>query len=905
MAAICDMIFCSSYNVQRKEYPMSNMRVGSAPVHHYVFAIVAVLLAWFLRVALNPVLGAGVPFILFFPTVVLVAWFGGFGPGIVSTVLGAIISWYFLIPTRSVIVPEASAPAQLIVFLLASTLISVLAESLHRQTRKAEAGEAREREQRQRFHVTLSSIGDAVIATDDDGRVTFMNSIAESLTGWTYSECSGRPLKDVFNIVNEETRTPLENPALRALQRGEVVGLANHTVLIARDGSEHPIDNSAAPIITEDAGLTGAVLVFRDITRRRAAERQIRESRERLRTTLSSIGDAVLATDSEGRVTYVNPVAEKLLGYSFAEASGRNLPEVFNIVNEFTRQTTENPVDLVLRTGKIVGLANHTLLIRPDGSELPIDDCAAPIQDDSGHMIGVVLVFRDITDRRRAQKDQALLAAIVESSEDSIISIDLQGRIMTWNAGAERLFGYQAEEIIGRPIFVLIPRDHANEEATILEHVGRGEKVQGYETVRLRNDGRPVDISLSISPVRDNSGAIIGVAKIARDISDRKRMEQDLLEADKQKDNFLALLAHELRNPLGPIRNAVKILELQRRDDKDLLSYCALIDTEVGRITRLLDDLLDISRITKGKMAFQKEPLDLREVVNSAVQTSRLLIDEKGHKIVVCLPPTPVTVYGDSMRLAQVFSNLLNNAAKFSESGGEISVTVNLHDDQAIVRVKDTGIGISPDLLPKVFDIFVQGGVVTERRYEGLGLGLTLARDIVEFHGGTIEARSEGEDQGSEFIVCLPLSDVPSSEEASSATVKRLASGERSQGRVVVVEDNKNQALTLQRLLTQMGYEVHIAHDGSSAMKLLTNFVPDFAFIDIGLPRMNGYDLARWLRQKPEFRNTILIAQTGWGRNEDRAQSRSAGFDHHLIKPLDYQRLREILAQASMHEGEG
>jgi two-component system CheB/CheR fusion protein len=888
--------------VKAKEYPMGKILGRFAPGHQYVFAIVAVLLAWSLRVALNPVLGGGVPFILFFPTVVLVAWFGGFWPGLVSTVLSAIISWYFLIPVGTLIVPESGAPAQLIVFVLASTLISLVAESLHRAARKAQASEAREREQHERFRVTLSSIGDAVIVTDHDSRVTFMNSVAESLTGWTYTECSERHLEEIFKIVNEETRAPVENPALRALQKGEVVGLANHTVLIAKDGSERPIDDSAAPIYTDDAGLTGSVLVFRDITRRRAAEHQIRESREWLRITLSSIGDAVLATDSEGRCTYVNPVAEKLLGYSFAEASGRNMVEVFKIVNEFTRQTAENPVDLVLRTGKIVGLSNHTLLIRPDGSEIPIDDSAAPIKDDSGRTIGVVLVFRDIAERRRAQKAQALLAAIVESSEDSIISADLQARITTWNAGAERLFGYRSEEIVGHPVSDLIPRDHADEETIILERVGRGEKVEGYETVRLRKDGRPVDVSLSVSPVRDTSGVIVGVSKIARDISDRNRMEQELLEADKQKDNFLALLAHELRNPLGPIRNAVKILELQRPDDKDLFSYCALIDTEVARITRLLDDLLDISRVSKGKMAFEKMPIDLREVVNSAVQTSRALIDEKRHKILVRLPPASVTVDGDAMRLTQAFSNLLNNAAKFTESGGEISVTVNLHDHHALVSVRDSGIGMSPDLLPKVFDMFVQGGVVTERKYEGLGLGLTLARDIVEFHAGSIEAKSEGEGQGSEFIVSLPLSNRPS-EKDSSAMVKMPRSGERSQGRAVVVEDSKNQALTLERLLTELGYEVRVAYDGSSAMKLLTNFVPDFAFIDIGLPRMNGYDLARWIRQKSEFRNTILIAQTGWGRSEDRAQARSAGFDHHLVKPLDYQRLREILAEASMRKG--
>jgi PAS domain S-box-containing protein len=874
-----------------------------SPAHQYVFAIATVLLAWVLRVALEPLLGGGVPFILFYPTVVLVAWFGGLWPGLLSTALGAIIAWYFLIPTGSLIVPEISAPAQLTVFLLSSTLISSLAESLHRATRRAEAGEAREREEHERLRVTLTSIGDAVIATDRQGRVTFMNSVAESLTGWTRTQSFGQPLQEVFKIVNEETRAPVDNPALRALEKGDVVGLANHTVLIGKDGTERPIDDSAAPIHTAEGGLRGAVLVFRDISHRRAAERQIRESGEWLRITLSSIGDAVLATDAEGRVIFVNSVAEKLLGYPFAEANGRKLPEVFKIVNEFTREVPENPVELVLRTGKIVGLANHTLLLRPDGSEIPIDDSAAPIQDDTGRTIGVVLVFRDVTERRRAERSQALLAAIVESSEDAIISTDLQGRIMAWNAGAERLYGYRAEEIIGRPVVVLIPPNQTDEETAILLRIGKGQRVEGYETVRVRKDGSLVDISLTVSPVKDSSGAIVGASKIARDIGDTKRMEKQLLEADKQKDNFLALLAHELRNPLGPIRNAVKILELQRRNDEDILSYCALIDTEVARMTRLLDDLLDISRITKGKMELQKRQIDLREVINSAVQISRPLIDEKGHKLTVNLPGAPVTINGDSMRLTQVFSNLLNNAAKFTESGGEVNLDVEVHDHEVVVKVEDSGVGISPDLLPKVFDMFVQGGALTERRYEGLGLGLTLARDIVEFHAGSIEAKSAGEGQGSEFVVCLPLSDLPSSDRVNSAPVKMLWSGQLSQGRAIVVEDNKNQALSLERLLKEMGYEVRVACDGSSAMKLLTNFVPDFALIDIGLPRMNGYDLARWMRAKPEFRNTILIAQTGWGRVEDRTQARSAGFDHHLVKPLDYERLREILEEASGKSG--
>jgi len=867
----------------------------------YAFAILAVILASLLREVLAPILGKGVPFILFYPTVALAAWFGGFWPGLLSTVLGGFIAWYVFIPPEfSFMVLEPTAVGQLIVFLLSSAFICLLAESLHQATRRAQAGELREREQREQYRVTLASIGDAVIATDARGRLTFMNHIAESLTGWTYEEASGKPLDEVFHIVNEQTRQSVQNPALRALEQGIIVGLANHSVLIAKDDSEYPIDDSAAPIHTAQTGTTGAVLVFRDITQRRAAEREIWDSRERLRITLGSIGDAVVATDAKGHVTYVNPVAEKILGYTSEQATGQLLSEVFNIVNEFTRLTAENPVERVMRDGQIVGLANHTVLLRPDGAEVPIDDSAAPIHDDAGRVVGVVLVFRDITERRRAERAQATLAAIVESSEDAIISEDLEGRIMTWNTGAERLFGYREEEVIGQPITLIIAPDHVDEEVAILRRILNGERLEHYETARVRKDGTHLHVSLTVSPINGTDGAIVGVSKIARDITERKRMEQQLLEADRQKDNFIAILAHELRNPLSPIRNAVKILEIERPDDRDLLTYCDLIDKEAMQINRLLDDLLDISRISTGKLSFQKQRIDVATAVNTAVETSRPMIDEAGHKLTINLPAELLMVEADPTRLAQVFSNLLNNAAKFTESGGHIRVAVERQDGRAVVRVKDSGIGISPELLPKVFDMFVQGDMMAERTHGGLGLGLTLARDIVEFHGGSIEARSEGTGRGSEFIVSLPLSDVPLSTEVTDSAdpAKMTAPQARSRMRIVVVDDNKNQAQSLQRLLQAMGHDVRVAYDGASAMKLMTNFVPDFALIDLGLPRMNGYDLARWLCKQPQFQHVTLIAQTGWGREEDRKQARDAGYDHHLVKPIDPQRLAEILVQS-------
>ena len=866
----------------------------------YGFAFLAVVLASLLRAVLAPVLGDGVPFILFYPTVLLSAWFGGFWPGLLSVLLGALAAVYaFMPPYFAVAVSDAGAVAQLIIFLISGTFMSLLAESMRQATQRAQEGEIRQRELHERYRVMLASIGDAVIATDTRGRLTFMNGVAEILTGWKFDEASGRPLDEIFQIVNEQTRQKVENPALRALEQGYIVGIANHTVLIARDGTEHAIDDSAAPIYIAEHGVAGAVLVFRDISQRRAVEREIWESRERLRITLGSIGDAVVATDAEGKITYINPTAESLLGYDLESTTGKPLVEIFNIVNEFTRQSVENPVARVLRDGDPVGLANHTVLLRPDGVSIPIDDSAAPIRDNSGKVVGAVLIFRDISERRRAQKSQATLAAIIDSSEDAIVSKNLDGRITTWNAGAERLFGYRDEEVVGRSITLIIPPDHIDEEAVILGRIRRGERVEHYETVRVRKDGSRVDVSLTVSPVKAPDGAIIGASKIARDITDRRKMEQQLLEADRQKDNFIAILAHELRNPLSPIRNAVKILEIERPDDADLLFYCGLIDKEVMQINRLLEDLLDMSRITQGKFSLRKQRIDIVTAVNNAIENIRPMIEEAGHHLTIDLFPEPLMMDADQIRLVQVFSNLLNNAAKFTPPGGNIRVVAEREDGQAIIRVIDSGAGISAELMPKIFDMFVQGETIIDRTQSGLGLGLTLVRDIVEFHGGSIEARSNGPGHGSEFIVRLPFSALAEPTQITGSDPKPTLRPQASSFRIVVVDDNKNQLQTLQRLLQAMGHEVRIAHDGMSAMKLLTNFVPDIALIDLGLPKISGFELARWLRNQTQLRNVILVAQTGWGREEDRQRAREAGFAHHLVKPIDQARLAEILAQSN------
>ena len=862
----------------------------------YGLAVIVVVIATLLREILSPLLGQGVPFITFYPAVALAAWLGGFWPGIVATVLSGFFSWFiFMPPYLSWTALDTSAAGQVAIFSLASLFICLLAESLHEATRRAAQGETKEREQREQYRVTLASIGDAVIATDAEGRVVFMNPVAESLTGWSFRDALSKPLSEVFKIINEQTREPVGNPVLQALAKGVVVGLANHSVLIAKDGTERTIDDSAAPIQTAESGITGAVLVFRDITERRAAQRELVESRERFRITLESIGDAVVATDAEGRVSFVNSVAEKLLGYRAEESAGRPLREILNIVNEFTREPVANPVERVLRDGKVVGLANHTALLRPDGVEVPIDDSAAPIHDHEGALAGVVLVFRDSSESRRAEKTQATLAAIVASSDDAIVSKDLNGRIMTWNLGAERLFGYREDEAVGQPITMIIPADRIHEEAEILRRIRNGDRVDHYETVRMRKDGAPVEISLTVSPVRGADGTIIGASKIARNITERRAMERQLREADRQKDNFIAILAHELRNPISPIQNAVKILQLERPNDGELLYYCDLIEKETMQINRLLGDLLDSSRITQGKLSLRKERVNLIVAVNRAIEASRPAFGEARHKLTVDLVSEPLIVEADPMRLTQVFSNLLNNAVKFTAPEGNICVTAERQSNQAIVRIKDSGIGIAPELMPMIFDMFVQAETVTERSHGGLGLGLTLARDIVHLHGGEIEAKSDGLSKGSEFVVALPLS-IPlqpyESERSAAVKIGTTAVPRR----IMVVDDSKNQVLSLERLFKRMGHEVRVAYDAAGAMRVMEEFLPEFALIDIGLPGVNGYDLARQLRDRPQFRHVTLIAQTGWGREEDRNQARDAGFDHHLVKPIDHQRLAEILA---------
>jgi PAS domain S-box-containing protein len=499
--------------------------------------------------------------------------------------------------------------------------------------------------------------------------------------------------------------------------------------------------------------------------------------------------------------------------------------------------------------------------------------------------------------RQRDLEAQAFLGAIISSSDDAIISKSLEGVILTWNAGAERVFGYKAAETIGRPVTMLMPPERQDEEPKLLERLRRGERIEHYETVRVTKDGRLIDISLTLSPVRSADGRMIAASKVARDITERKKAEIALREADRHKDEFLATLAHELRNPLAPIRNSLHLLRMAAPSDATAQRVCEMMERQVNHLVRLVDDLMEVSRITRGLIDLRDEETDLATVLRSAIETSKPLIEAAEHQLAISIPSEPIPLRGDAVRLSQVFSNLLNNAAKYTDGQGQISLSARREGREIVVSVRDSGIGIPTSMLPAVFKMFVQADRSTNRSQGGLGIGLTLAKRLVEMHGGTITAHSAGAGQGSEFVVRLPIATV----EAPRAVPLVLEEKPKSlpQRRVLVVDDNEDAAASMGMLLKFLGTQVQVAHDGETALKIIERDRPDVVLLDIGMPGMDGFEVARRVRQRVEVNNIMLIALTGWGQAEDRDRTRGAGFDHHLVKPADITALQSLLVSGS------
>jgi PAS domain S-box-containing protein len=869
----------------------------------YLSALGGLAIAIIARWLLDPWFGDALPFVTLFGAVAWAAWLGGYRPALLVVVLGYLFVGSLFIPPRGQLGPlDPLITIGFTAYVFTCGLIIFMGEAARRAVRLAA-------EQRELMRVTLHSIGDAVITTDIDGRVTYLNEVAERLTGWSRHDAIGQPLDAVFPIVNEETRRPVENPATRALREGVVVGLANHTVLIRRDGGECPIDDSAAPIRSESGAVSGCVLIFRDVSVQRGLERQRAEQLHTARllaAIVESSNDAIIAKTLDGMISSWNAGAERIFGYTADEAIGKHI----SLIIPPDRISEEEEIIARLRTGERIEHFETERLHR-DGRPLLVSLTISPIRDEAGNVVGASKIARDVTGERLAeQRERRLLAdtaaandkfqAVVENSSDFIGISDLEGRPIFVNRAGLQLVGLDnLEQATQTPVAsFFFPEDQPrimDEFFPTVLALGRGEIEVRFRHFRT---GDAVWMAYKVVTLTNADGTPIGFATVSQDVTERRRMEDslrslaaDLSGADRKKNEFLAMLAHELRNPIAPISNAVRALRLGATDSESVRSTAEMLERQVGQLARLVEDLLDVNRITHGKIELRKTRTALGPIVQQAVDAADALCRTMGHEFAVTLPEHDIHLDGDPARLTQVLGNLLHNACKFTDPGGRISLSVDQEGQEVVIRVRDTGIGIAAEHLPLLFEMFRQVDTSLERSHGGLGIGLALVRRLVELHGGSVHVSSEGPGRGSEFTVRLPVA-----AQADEAAPAAPASSAQPARRILIVDDNADGAESLSMLLDFDGHETLIAHDGRAAIQAAERFRPEVVLLDIGLPVMNGYEVCRYIRRTSWGSHIAIVALTGWGQDEDRSRSREAGFDTHMVKPVDHVALTKFLA---------
>jgi PAS domain S-box-containing protein len=629
---------------------------------------------------------------------------------------------------------------------------------------------------------------------------------------------------------------------------------------------------------------------------RREFERKLAEENARFRALTEHSSDAVTLIGADGTVLYTSPSARRVLGYEPDEFLGRS---GFEIVHEDDRERIGvRLAELIQAPGAPV--TAELRVLHKDGSWRWVECVGTNLLAEPA-VEAIVVNFRDITERRGAIEALRASEEQFRTLADSIPQLAWMARpdgsIFWYN---KRWYDYTGSTVERMESWGWQSVHDPVELPRVLEkykaHIASGEPWEDTFPLRRHDGAMRWHLSRAL-PVRDERERIVRWFGTNTDITDRIEMEAALKQSDRRKDEFLAMLAHELRNPLAPIRNAVQIMQLLGPVDPNLQRAQEMIERQVKHLARLVDDLLDVSRITSGKIKLRKESVELAAVLARAVETSRPLIDARRHELTITLPPESLRLEADTTRLAQVVSNLLNNAAKYTEEGGRIGLTVQREGAVAVLRVKDNGMGIPADLLPQVFDLFTQGDRSLARSEGGLGIGLTLVESLVEMHGGSIEASSEGPDKGSEFVVRLPLREVrpgPAASDEESEPPQRERGAFR---RILVVDDNVDAAESLALVLRTGGHELRTAYDGPAALQTAETFRPEVVLLDIGLPRMDGYEVARRFRKQSETKAVLLVALTGYGQDEDRRQAEEAGFDAHLTKPADPAILQKLLAE--------
>jgi PAS domain S-box-containing protein len=743
------------------------------------------------------------------------------------------------------------------------------------------------------FRCLVEGLPAAIYTCDLAGRITFFNRAAAEL--WGREPRIGRDLWCGSWQIYQPDGMPLPHDACPlALTLRDDRAMGGVEIIVERpDGSRRHVLAHPEPLRDEAGALIGAVSMLLDVTPYRQAERALHESEERFRTVAMNAPAAIYVKDIAGRYTLANPLACQALG---KPQGVEGLTDHDLLPAEIADRLHQHDAEVV-ETG---GVVEYEESLKRDGFFAEYLSVKFPLFDAQGRAAGVCGVSTDITARKRAESARREIEERFVRFMHHLPGLawikDSSGRYVFANEAAASAFQVTASELIGRHDTEIFSAEAA---AQFIENDRLAlASENGIQTVEglVHGDGETHYSLVSKFPIPAPDGASAWIGGMAIDITDRKRAEESLREADRRKDEFLAILAHELRNPLAPIRTGLELLRISGDDAALSEEILAMLDRQSLQMVRLIDDLLDVSRITRGALELRTSRVELATVIEQAVEAARPFVEEQGHRLHVEIPPQPITLEADASRLAQVVSNLLNNAAKYMSPGGEVRLTVDTRGDQAVVRVIDRGIGIPVEMLESVFEMFTQVDRSLERTQGGLGIGLTLVKRLVEMHGGTVEARSDGRDRGSEFVVTLPRASAVGAVGAREPSNNTNIGGRR----ILVVDDNDYAARILSLLLKSFGNEVRTAHDGLAAVEMAAQYLPDVVFMDLGMPKLNGYDAARRIRQQTWGGQMILVALTGWGQDEDRARTRAAGFNEHFVKPIDSDTLRSFLVRCPL-----
>lgn len=794
----------------------------------------------------------------------------------------------------------------------------------------------KENERAKFLETTLASINDAVIATDANKRITLMNTAAESLTGWKAANAFGRSLEEVFTVISEESGKPILDLAILG-ERDP--GRTFAALLIAKNSEELPVDFSVSPIRKNSGNLAGCVYVFRDVGLRRKQQKKLAERAafaafgrdvglaltqvesledmlercteamaEHLGAALACIwtlkegsdqvelrahsGDVSLGEWENERVR----LGQGLIG-QIAESGKSRLMHTLSVEGtEFSEFLLENGLSFfagypLLIESRVVGVVGMHSRKPYSGSVIENMESLAN---------SIALGIERLRSDQKIRESEERVRMAVQAANIGTWDFDLTTETLRWSDRCKEIFGMSPEDPIDYEIFLkhLHPDDRERTDLQVsnaLDSGGTGSYKIDYRAVWP--DGTIRWIVATGEAFFEGQGAnrhAVRFVGTVLDITDRKDAEERLREvaarlseADHRKDVFLATLAHELRNPLAPIRTGLEVMKLAEGDPAILEEVREMMERQTKQMIALVDDLLDVSRITRGRLELRESRVNLSEVLRNAVESSRPFVDESGHNLTVESPDQPVYLKADPHRLAQILSNLLNNAAKYTPNGGEIRVRAELVGSDVRISVADNGIGIPADMKDQIFEMFAQVEHAKEHLYTGLGIGLTLVKSLVEMHGGRVEVLSEGQGKGSEFYVFLPVLDAETDEveRDEEATPEKERESERK--RVLVVDDNKTAADMLGRVLEIQGSEVRVANDGEEGIKVAEAFRPRIIFLDLGMPRLDGYEAARLIRETDWGREVYLVALTGWGAEADRKRTKEAGFDQHLVKPAE------------------